>query len=103
MAKSSQVNKLKRRDEITAVEMAVNAVTGDSNVMDMPMADFDPSPGALGLSRQGSSGKVLPLRPPRRGPLSRMRLAAMRGLHCRMRRLTLRYCSLDRLNPICFV
>lgn len=45
----SEVNSPRRRDDITAVEMAVNAVTGDSDVMEMPMKGFDPDPTALDL------------------------------------------------------
>lgn len=33
----------------TAVDLAVLAVHGSPSVMDLPMADFDPSPGALDL------------------------------------------------------
>jgi len=34
----------------TAVDLAVAAVQGSPSVMDLPMADFDPSPGALDLA-----------------------------------------------------
>jgi hypothetical protein len=34
----------------TAVDLAVAAVQGNPSVMDLPMAGFDPSPGALDLA-----------------------------------------------------
>ena len=45
----SQVNKRNRLDEVTAVKMAVNAVTGGSDILDLPMAAFDPAPTSLDL------------------------------------------------------
>ena len=35
--------------KVSAVSLAIAAVEGQPNVMDMPMAGFDPSPGALDL------------------------------------------------------
>jgi hypothetical protein len=45
----SEVNNPKRQHKVASVEMAVAAVTGDSNVRDMPTAGFDPLPTALDL------------------------------------------------------
>jgi hypothetical protein len=47
----SQANKRNRLDEVTGVQMAVAAVTGDSNLMDTPMTEIDPSPAALDLPK----------------------------------------------------
>ena len=45
----SKVKKRKRLHGVTAVQMAVNAVTDDFDVMDLPMAEFDPAPTSLDL------------------------------------------------------
>jgi hypothetical protein len=42
----------RKTPEDSAVELAVLAVAGDSDVMDMSMLDFDPSPTALDLPEQ---------------------------------------------------
>ena len=47
----SQVRKRNRLDDVTGVEMAVAAVTGDSSLVDTPMTEIDPSPAALDLPK----------------------------------------------------
>jgi hypothetical protein len=52
----SEVNNPKRLNKVAAVvEMAVAAVTGDANVMDIPMSGFDTSPNALDVDLAGET------------------------------------------------
>jgi hypothetical protein len=48
----SHINKRNSLDEVTAVEAAVAAVTGGSDILDLPMAAFDPAPTSLDLPEQ---------------------------------------------------
>jgi hypothetical protein len=41
-----------RKTAESAVDLAIAAIEGQPNVMDMPMVGFDPSPGALDLPAQ---------------------------------------------------
>jgi hypothetical protein len=49
MNRCSQVNRRNRLDKVTAVQMAVDAVTGGSDIFDLPISEFDPAPTSLGL------------------------------------------------------
>jgi len=55
MKNSSEVDKVKTQHSVAAVDMAVAAVTGNSNVMDMPVAGIDPDPTVLGLDGSDES------------------------------------------------
>lgn len=48
----AQINKRKRLNEGDAVQMAVDAATGDSDIWDTPMTEFDSSPTSLDLHEQ---------------------------------------------------
>jgi len=47
----AEIHNCKKPKE-SVVELAVAAVTSDSDIMDMPMGGFDPSPTALDLPEQ---------------------------------------------------
>jgi hypothetical protein len=46
---SSQVKKRRRLDKVTAVEAAIAAVTGGSDMLELPISEFDPAPTSLDL------------------------------------------------------
>lgn len=53
----SQVNIHNGLDDTSAVQMAVDAVTGDSNFVDAPIETFDPAPTALDLPEEREQQK----------------------------------------------